>query len=161
MKAGRGLTVSEDGTLEVTEENLDTVLGFGLAEKLKQLERMMNMNGKLVYTGTGTAGRTAVLLSVPGTVDYIVVRMMTPAADGENPASAAADYGSTRIVRGGAAVAMVGGASFSLSDGVKCSGAAPVKISFTDGGILSVGKVRSDGNTTFEYPFNVEGYQYV
>ena len=161
VKAGRGLTVSVDGTLEVTKENLNTVLGFDLAEKLKQLERVTDMNEKLVYTGTGTAGRTAVLMSMPGTVDYIVVRMMTPATSSADQTAAAADYGSTRIVRGGAAVAMVGGASFSLSDGVKCSGAAPVKISFTDGGILTVGKVRSDSNTTFEYPFNVEGYQYV
>lgn len=72
------------------------------------------MDGKLVYTATGTASRTAMTLNVPGTVDYIVVKMMCPAAmyergDGAVAMTAAADYGSTRIVRGGTAVAAVGG----------------------------------------------------
>ena len=162
VKAGRGLTVRADGTLEVTEENLDTVLGFSLTEKLKRLERMMNMDGKLVYTGTGTAGKSATSLTVPGTVDYIVVRMVAPTAENStNPVAAAAEYGSTRIVRGGTAVAMVGGASSDFSNGVKCSGAAPVRVSFADSGVLSIGVVRTDTSLSFEYPFNVEGYQYV
>ena len=162
VKAGRGLTVSADGTLEVTAENLDTVLGFRLAEKLKRLERMMEMDGKLVYTGTGVAGKSAASLTVPKTVNYIVVRMVAPTAEnGTNPVAAAAEYGSTRIVRGGTAVAMVGGTSSDFSNGVKCSGAAPVRMSFADSGVLSVGVVRTDTSLSFEYPFNVEGYQYV
>ena len=162
VKAGRGLTVSADGTLEVTAENLDTVLGFRLAEKLKRLERMMEMDGKLVYTGTGVAGKSAASLTVPKTVNYIVVRMVAPTAENStNPVAAAAEYGSTRIVRGGTAVAMVGGTSSDFSNGVKCSGAAPVRMSFADSGVLSVGVVRTDTSLSFEYPFNVEGYQYV
>ena len=162
VKAGRGVTVGADGTLEVTRENLNAVLGFSLTEKLERLERMMNMDGKLVYTGAGVAGKSATSLTVPGTVNYIVVRMVAPTAENEaNPVAAAADYGSTRIVRGGTAVAMVGGTSSDLSNGVKCSGAAPVRISFADSGVLSIGVVRTDTSLSFEYPFNVEGYQYV
>ena len=162
VKPGRGLTVSADGTLEVTAENLDTVLGFSLAEKLKRLERMMDMDGKLVYTGAGVAGKSATSLTVPGTVNYIVVRMVAPTAENStNPVAAAAEYGSTRIVRGGTAVAMVGGVSYDFSNGVKCSGAAPVRMSFADSGVLSIGVVRTDSSLSFEYPFNVEGYQYV
>ena len=162
VKAGRGLTVSADGTLEVTAENLDTVLGFSLTEQLKRLERMMNMDGKLVYTGAGTAGKAATSLTVPETVDYIVVRMVAPTAENStNPVAAAAEYGSTRIVRGGTAVAMVGGVSYDFSNGVKCSGAAPVRMSFADSGVLSIGVVRTDTSLSYEYPFNVEGYQYV
>lgn len=56
---------------------------------------------------------------------------------------------------------MVGGTSSDLSNGVKCSGAAPVRISFADSGVLSIGVVRTDTSLNFEYPFNVEGYQYV
>lgn len=157
VKAGRGLTVSADGTLEVTAENLDTVLGFRLAEKLKRLERMMDMDGKLVYTGAGVAGKVATSLTVPETADYIVVKMMAPAAL-ESGSSAvavgtAADYGSTRIVRGGTAVAMVGG--------LMCSGAAPVRMSFAADGTLNVDAVRTDTANNYKYPFNVEGYQYV
>lgn len=162
VKAGRGLTVSADGTLEVTAENLDTVLGFRLAEKLRRLERMMDMDGKLVYTGAGVAGKAATSLTVPETVDYIVVRMVAPTAENStNPVAAAAEYGSTRIVRGGTAVAMVGGLRYDFSNGVKCSGAAPVRMSFAASGVLSIGVVRTDTSLSFEYPFNVEGYQYV
>ena len=70
-----------DGTLEVTRENLNAVLGFSLTEKLERLERMMNMDGKLVYTGAGVAGKSATSLTVPGTVNYIVVRMVAPTAE--------------------------------------------------------------------------------
>lgn len=166
VKAGRGLTVSADGTLEVTTENLDTVLGFRLAEKLKRLERMMDMDGKLVYTGAGVAGKAATSLTVPETADYIVVKMLAPAAlesSGNNSTGVgtAADYGSTRIVRGGTAVAMVGGLRYDFSNGVKCSGAAPVQMSFAADGTLNVDAVRTDTVNDYKYPFNVEGYQYV
>lgn len=166
VKAGRGLTVSADGTLEVTAENLDTVLGFRLAEKLRRLERMMDMDGKLVYTGAGVAGKAATSLTVPETADYIVVKMLAPAAlesSGNNSTGVgtAADYGSTRIVRGGTAVAMVGGLTYDLRNGVKCSGAAPVQMSFAADGTLNVDAARTDGSGDYKYPFNVEGYQYV
>ena len=166
VKAGRGLTVSADGTLEVTAENLDTVLGFRLAEKLKRLERMMDMDGKLVYTGAGVAGKAATSLTVPETADYIVVKMLAPAAleSGGNTSTGvgtAADYGSTRIVRGGTAVAMVGGLKYDLGSGVKCSGAAPVRMSFAADGTLNVDAARTDASSDHKYPFNVEGYQYV
>ena len=166
VKAGRGLTVSADGTLEVTAENLDTVLGFRLAEKLKRLERMMDMDGKLVYTGAGVAGKAATSLTVPETADYIVVKMLAPAAlessgNTSTGVGTAADYGSTRIVRGGTAVAMVGGLKYDLSSGVKCSGAAPVRMSFAADGTLNVDAARTDASGDHKYPFNVEGYQYV
>ena len=166
VKAGRGLTVSADGTLEVTAENLDTVLGFRLAEKLRRLERMMDMDGKLVYTGAGVAGKAATSLTVPETADYIVVKMLAPAAlesSGNNSTGVgtAADYGSTRIVRGGTSVAMVGGLGYDFRNGVKCSGAAPVKMSFAADGTLNVDAARTESTGDYEYPFNVEGYQYV
>ena len=169
VKAGRGLTVSADGTLEVTKENLDTVLGFSLTEKLKRLERMMKMDGKLVYTGTGAAGKTAKVLTVPNEVDYIVVKMTCPVeSSGSSSDSVAisvpAEYGSTRIARGGAAVAMVGsGRSYDVTGGVACKGEAPVRVSFAADGTVNIGMVGTilpsghDG----AYPFNVEGYQYV
>ena len=169
VKAGRGLTVSADGTLEVTKENLDTVLGFSLTEKLKRLERMMEMDGRLVYTGTGAAGKTAKVLTVPDEVDYIVVKMTCPVeSSGSSSNSVAisvpAEYGSTRIARGGAAVAMVGsGRSYDVTGGVACKGEAPVRVSFAADGTVNIGMVGTilpsghDG----AYPFNVEGYQYV
>ena len=69
VKVGRGLTVSADGTLEMTAENLDTVLGFSLAEKLNQLRGVTDMNGKLVYTSDGAAGKSNKTMTVPDEVD--------------------------------------------------------------------------------------------
>ena len=123
------------------------------------------MDGKLVYTGAGVAGKTATSLTVPETADYIVVKMLTPAAL-ESGSSAvavgtAADYGSTRIVRGGTAVAMVGGMTYGFKNGVTCSGAAPVRMSFAADGTLNVDAARTEPIDDYKYPFNVEGYQYV
>ena len=156
VKTGRGLTVSADGTLEVTKENLNAVLGFSLAdrlEKLEQKERTTDMDGRLVYTGTGVVGRSSTTMTVPSTVNYIVVRMAVPAAqNGTDPVAVAAEYGSTRIARGGTAVAVVGGTK----------GAAQAKVSFATSGAVSIGAPQLDASApVLEYPFNVEGYQYV
>ena len=169
VKAGRGLTVSADGTLEVTAENLDTVLGFSLAEKLKRLERMMEMDGRLVYTGTGAAGKTAKVLTVPDEVDYIVVKMTCPvessgSSSGSAAISVAAEYGSTRIARGGTAVALVGsGRSYDATGGVTSKGEAPVRVSFAADGTVNIGVVGTILPAGYDgaYTFNVEGYQYV
>lgn len=169
VKVGRGLTVSADGTLEMTAENLDTVLGFSLAEKLNQLRGVTDMNGKLVYTSDGTAGKSNKTMTVPDEVDYIVVRMAVPlecttiATTGGVAAAAAADYGCTRIVRGGTAVAIVGGGNtYNLRDGVYCKGEALVKVSFAANGTVNIGVVDVNlASNDNAYPFNVEGYQYV
>ena len=166
---GRGLTVSADGTLEMTAENLDTVLGFSLAEKLNQLRGVTDMNGKLVYTSDGAAGKSNKTMTVPDEVDYIVVRMAVPlecttiATTGGVAAAAAADYGCTRIVRGGTAVAIVGGGNtYNLRDGVYCKGEALVKVSFAVNGTVNIGVVDVNlASNDNAYPFNVEGYQYV
>ena len=174
IRVGTGLTVHADGTLELTEENINTVLGCALADKLNHLERMMNMDGKLVYTATARAGKTAQTLTVPENVDYIVVQMMerTRSMSGSSSSSVssgsstsapsvavAADYGSTRIVRGGEAVALVGGPAWSMTGGVSCGGISPVTVRFAQDGTLSIG---STGTSDSEvHPFNVEGYQYV
>lgn len=169
VKVGRGLTVSADGTLEMTAENLDTVLGFSLAEKLNQLRGVTDMNGKLVYTSDGAAGKSNKTMTVPDEVDYIVVRMAVPlecttiATTGGVAAAAASDYGCTRIVRGGTAVAIVGGGNtYNLRDGVYCKGEALVKVSFAANGTVNIGVVDVNlASNDNAYPFNVEGYQYV
>ena len=129
------------------------------------------MNGKLVYTSDGAAGKSDKTLTVPDEVDYIVVRMAVPlectkvASTGGAAAAAvaaAADYGSTRIVRGGTAVAMVGGGNtYTLRDGVYCKGEALVKVSFAANGTVSISAANQEAASDSSYPFNVEGYRYV
>ena len=169
VKVGRGLTVSADGTLEMTAENLDTVLGFSLAEKLNQLGGVTDMNGKLVYTSAGAAGKSDKTLTVPDEVDYIVVKMLDPMVESLSTstssavaAAAAAEYGSTRIVRGGTAVAMVGsGKLYNMRGGVYCRGGAPVKVAFAANGTVSISAANQETPSDGSYPFNVEGYRYV
>lgn len=169
VKVGRGLTVSADGTLEMTAENLDTVLGFSLAEKLNQLGGVTDMNGKLVYTSAGAAGKSDKTLTVPDEVDYIVVKMLDPMVESLSTstssavaAAAAAEYGSTRIVRGGTAVAMVGsGKLYNMRGGVYCRGGAPVKVAFAANGTVSISAANQEAPSDSSYPFNVEGYRYV
>ena len=166
VKVGRGLTVSADGTLEMTAENLDTVLGFSLAEKLGGVT---DMNGKLVYTSAGAAGKSDKTLTVPDEVDYIVVRMAIPlecttitSTGSAVAAAAAAEYGSTRIVRGGTAVAMVGGGkTYNMRGGIYCKGEALVKVAFAANGTVSISAANQEATTDSSYPFNVEGYRYV
>lgn len=169
VKVGRGLTVSADGTLEMTAENLDTVLGFSLAEKLNQLGGVTDMNGKLVYTSAGAAGKSDKTLTVPDEVDYIVVKMLDPMVESLSTSTssavataAAAEYGSTRIVRGGTAVAMVGsGKIYNMRGGVYCRGGAPVKVAFAANGTVSISAANQEAPSDSSYPFNVEGYRYV
>jgi len=56
---------------------------------------------------------------------------------------------------------MVGGLKYDLSSGVKCSGAAHVRMSFAADGTLNVDAASTDASGDHKYPFNVEGYQYV
>ena len=156
VKVGRGLTVSADGTLEVTAENLDTVLGFSLAEKLNQLRGVTDMNGKLVYTSDGAAGKSNKTMTVPDEVDYIVVRMAVPLE-----CTTIATTGG--VAAAAAAVAIVGGGNtYNLRDGVYCKGEALVKVSFAANGTVNIGVVDVNlASNDNAYPFNVEGYQYV
>ena len=166
VKIGSGLEVDADGTLHLTDESLKAALGYSLGEKILRLERMMNMDGKLVYTDTATAGSTAVTLQVPEAVDYVVIRMIVPmdtlsATTGSGGVGTsiamAADYGSTRIVRGGSADAMTGGEN----DKATCTGRGHAKVTFAADGTLTVEKAYPISNSEYKYPFNVEGYQYL
>ena len=104
------------------------------------------MNGKLVYTSAGAAGKSDKTLTVPDEVDYIVVRMAIPlecttitSTGSAVAAAAAAEYGSTRIARGGTAVAMVGGGkTYNLRGGIYCKGEALVRVSFAANGTVSI-----------------------
>ena len=123
------------------------------------------MNGKLVYTSAGAAGKSDKTLTVPDEVDYIVVRMANPiectkiSTNGGVAAAAAADYGSTRIARGGTAVAMVGGGN--TYSGIYCKGEALVKVTFAANGKVSISAANQEDTADDSYPFNVEGYRYV
>lgn len=135
---------------ELTAEKIDTALGYDLAKKLNELKGVTNMDGKLIYTGTGSVdGFKNATLTIPAGVDYVVVRMIQPMYSSNATdyfLAVAADYGSTRIARGGTAVALIGTATRSSSTTVTFAADGTLTISMISG---------SDG-----IGFNVEGYQY-
>mgnify|MGYP006996020440 CR=1 FL=1 len=116
-----------------------------------------------ILIGVQYKKKTAATLTVPDTVDYIVVRMVAPAAEnGTDTVGAAAEYGSTRIARGGMAVAMVGGGkTYNLRGGIYCKGEALAKVTFAANGTVSFSAANQEATTDSSYPFNVEGYRYV
>lgn len=136
----------------LTKAAIVAALGYDPVERLNRLERMMNMDGKLVYTGIATAsGFRTNSMTVPGSVDYVVVRMpgayiKQETGSGGVGVGVAADFGSTRIVRGGTARALVS------SSGMFSA------ITFASNGTLTMGQT---GGSSTDYQFNVEGYQYV
>lgn len=149
VESGSFYTKSEaDKLFTLTASGINTALGYDLAEKLTRLERMMNMDGKLVYTGTGIANNNTHTMTIPTGVDYIKVRMARPALESSNAGvGVCSDYGVTNIVRGGSAKAMVGNNS---------TGDIAL-MTFAADGTLTIG-----GTTHYDdCPFNVEGYQYL
>lgn len=170
VKIGEGITIYADGTISVTEKDLAAVLGFSgeaLKKKFEKLERKMTMDGTLVYTGTGNVtGKSNAILTVPGTVDYIVLKAVggiayegssssTSAAGG----AAAGDALSCKVVRGGSATALMT-KGYSTSSSGSLAGVIPegyATVTFDSNGTVTVSA--HNGSTTAYGRFNLEGYQ--
>ena len=178
VKVGDGLTVTEDGTLRAKGYSKDEI-----DSKLKRLERMMNMDGKLVFSGAGVCTGGTTTMTIPSTVDYVEIVSAIPAmgrnnrgyTDGADYMAAigttlgvSADFGHAKVARGGsAAVAFTG---LTTSGNKKLGNDFPekniyfnnesadvslVSVSFASGGTLSI----SGGSSSNR--FTVYGYQYL
>ncbi len=173
VKIGEGLTIYADGTLAVTKEELVRLLGYdgeSLQEKFLELERKMNMDGKLVYTGTGSVtGRNPANLTVPYTVDYLVVKTVGgtafEAGNGTGSSSAggtaAADAFSCKVARGCSAGILLN-SGYSLSSTGSLSGVTPegyATVNFGSDGNVTVSA--HGGNSSASCRFNLEGYQHL
>lgn len=172
VKIGEGITVYADGTIAVTEKDLTAVLGYSgttLRERLENMERKMNMDGKLVYTGTGSVtGKAGTSFMVSTAVDYLVVKAVggiafeangsaTSAAGG----AAAADALSCKVMRGCSAVILLS-RGYSTSSSGNLAGVIPIgyaTVAFGSDGTVTVSAHSGDNSTAAR--FNTEGYQYV
>lgn len=148
------------------------------ADKITRLERIIGMDGKLVFSGAGVCTGGTTTMAIPSTVDYVEIVSAIPAmgrngrgytnTSGYEVAVGAtlgvsADFGHAKVARGGsAAVALTGLATSGyevISNYIhfnnESADVSLVSVSFASGGTLSI----SGGSSSNR--FTVYGYQYL
>lgn len=147
------------------------------ADKITRLERIIGMDGKLVFSGAGVCTGGTTTMAIPSTVDYVEIVSAIPAmgrigygsttnsgyavAVG-NSVGVAEDFGHARVARGGSATVAFTGLSardYSPTNSVHSTSEVTdislVSVSFGSDGTLSI----SGGSSVNR--FTVYGYQYL
>lgn len=170
-----------DTLFALTADKISTALGYDPGEKLKRLERMMNMDGKLVFSGAGVCTGGTTTMAIPSTVDYAEIVSAIPAigrsgagwadssdynaATTSNAIGTASDFGHAKVVRGGSAAVPITSLAM-LNNGklddyrytyakIENTSVSMVSVAFASDGTLSV----SGGSSGSQ--FVVYGYQYL
>lgn len=179
IKDGSAYSKTEADTLfALTADKISTALGYDPGDKITRLERMMNMDGKLVFSGAGVCTGGTTTMTIPSTVDYVEIVSAIPAM-GRNgrgytntsdhvvtvgtTLGVSADFGHAKVARGGsAAVALTGLATSgyeTISNYIhfnnESADVSLVSVSFASDGTLSI----SGGSSANR--FTVYGYQYL
>ena len=182
IKEGSAYSKTEaDAKFALTADKISTALGYDPAAKITRLERMMNMDGKLVFSGAGVCTGGTTTMAIPSTVDYVEIVSAIPAMGRNNRGfsdsssnydvavanalGVSADFGHAKVARGGsAAVALTGLATSGYRDvernnyiyfNNENADISLVSVSFASNGTLSI----SSGNS--DCRFTVYGYQYL
>ena len=179
IREGSAYSKTEADTLfALTADKISTALGYDPGDKLKRLERMMIMDGKLVFSGAGVCTGGTTTMAIPSTVDYVEIVSAIPAmgrngrgytntSDHEvavgTTLGVSADFGHAKVARGGsAAVALTGLATSGyevISNYIhfnnESADVSLVSVSFASDGTLSI----SGGSSSNR--FTVYGYQYL
>lgn len=150
------------------------------ADKITRLERMMNMDGKLVFSGAGVCTGGTTTMAIPSTVDYAEIVSAIPAigrsgvgwatssgykAATSNAIGTASDIGHAKVVRGCSAAVPITSLTM-LRNGIigeynnphaeiENTSVSMVSVAFASDGTLSV----SGGSSGSQ--FVVYGYQYL
>lgn len=147
------------------------------ADKITRLERIIGMDGKLVFSGAGVCTGGTTTMAIPSTVDYAEIVSAIPAMGRAgyggttssgyaisvgNSVGVSEDFGHARVARGGSATVAFTGLStrgYSPINSVQITSEvtdiALVSVSFASGGTLSI----SGGSSSNR--FTVYGYQYL
>lgn len=178
IKEGSAYSKTEsDAKFALTADKITAALGYDPAAKIKRLERMMNMDGKLVFSGAGVCTGGTTTMKLPDTVDYAEIVSAIPAMGRIgyggttnsgyavavcNSVGVAEDFGHARVARGGSATVAFTGLSardYSPTNSVhgtsEVTDISLVSMSFGSDGTLSI----SGGSSTNR--FTVYGYQYL
>lgn len=181
IKDGSAYSKTEaDAKFALTADKISTALGYDPGDKLKRLERMMNMDGKLVFSGAGVCTGRTTTMKLPDTVDYVEIVSAIPAMGRSgvgwtassgygvatsNAIGAASDFGHAKVVRGCSAAVPITSLTM-MNDGkldnynsigakIESTSVSMVSVAFASGGTLSV----SGGSSGSQ--FVVYGYQYL
>ena len=150
------------------------------ADKITRLERMMNMDGKLVFSGAGVCTGGTTTMKLPDTVDYAEIVSAIPAmgrsgvgyassadymASSSNAIGTASDFGHARAVRGGSAAVPITSLTMMIDGSLSNYGSPYAKIENTSVSMVSVA-FASDGTLSVSgggsgSQFVVYGYQYL
>ena len=181
IKEGSAYSKTEADTLfALTADKISTALGYDPGDKITRLERMMNMDGKLVFSGAGVCTGGTTTMAIPSTVDYAEIVSAIPAigrsgagwattsgykATTSNAIGTASDFGHAKVVRGCSAAVPITSLTM-LSNGkldgynyanakIENTSVSMVSVAFASDGTLSV----SGGSSGSQ--FVVYGYQYL
>lgn len=180
IKDGSAYSKTEaDAKFALTADKISAALGYDPGDKLTRLERMMNMDGKLVFSGAGVCTGGTTTMAIPSTVDYVEIVSAIPAmgrsgagwatssgyqAATSNAIGTASDFGHAKVVRGCSAAVPITSLTM-LHNGeldsrytsakIESTSVSMVSVSFASDGTLSV----SGGSSGSQ--FVVYGYQYL
>lgn len=182
IKEGSAYSKAEaDAKFALTSDSITNALGYDPAAKITRLERMMNMDGKLVFSGAGVCTGGTTTMAIPSTVDYAEIVSAIPAmgrsgagwatssgyeAATSNAIGTASDFGHAKVVRGCSAAVPITSLTM-LSNGkldasynyayakIENTSVSMVSVAFASDGALSV----SGGSSGSQ--FVVYGYQYL
>ena len=179
IKDGSAYSKTEaDAKFALTADKISAALGYDPAAKITRLERIIGMDGKLVFSGAGVCTGGTTTMTIPSTVDYVEIVSAIPAM-GRNgrgytntsdytvtvgtTLGVSADFGHAKVARGGsAAVALTGLATSGcevISNYIhfnnESADVSLVSVSFASDGTLSI----SGGSSANR--FTVYGYQYL
>ena len=181
IKDGSAYSKAEaDAKFALTSDSITNALGYDPAAKITRLERMMNMDGKLVFSGAGVCTGGTTTMAIPSTVDYAEIVSAIPAigrsgvgwatssgyeAATSNAIGTASDIGHAKVVRGCSAAVPITSLTM-LNNGnldgyhyayakIENTSVSMVSVAFASDGTLSV----SGGSSGSQ--FVVYGYQYL
>lgn len=181
IKDGSAYSKTEaDAKFALTADKISTALGYDPGDKITRLERMMNMDGKLVFSGAGVCTGGTTTMKLPDTVDYVEIVSAIPAMGRSgagwasssgyqvatsNAIGAASDFGHAKVVRGCSAAVPITSLTM-MNDGnldnynsigtkIESTSVSMVSVAFASDGTLSV----SGGSSGSQ--FVVYGYQYL
>ena len=181
IKDGSAYSKTEaDARFALTADKITAALGYDPAAKITRLERIIGMDGKLVFSGAGVCTGGTTTMTIPSTVDYAEIVSAIPAigrsgagwatsadyqAATSNAIGTASDFGHAKVVRGGSAAVPITSLTM-LSNGmlgeynnphakIENTSVSIVSVAFASDGTLSV----SGGSSGSQ--FVVYGYQYL
>lgn len=181
IKDGSAYSKTEaDAKFALTADKISAALGYDPAAKITRLERIIGMDGKLVFSGAGVCTGGTTTMAIPSTVDYVEIVSAIPAMGRSsagwtassgygvatsNAIDAASDFGHAKVVRGCSAAVPITSLTM-MNDGeldnynsigakIESTSVSMVSVAFASGGTLSV----SGGSSGSQ--FVVYGYQYL